>query len=121
MRVGDWGGYMLADCNDPLTVHKFCSMLPAFEFQARPVISVEDAIRGLDITTPLGKESFYDEGAIRKAALSCGIPCITTLSGSRAAVDAIRTLLTGEWTVESLQELLAAGRVAKASVLYSHI
>jgi hypothetical protein len=33
VRVGDWGGYMLADCSDPLTVHKFCSMLPAFEFQ----------------------------------------------------------------------------------------
>jgi hypothetical protein len=43
---------MLADCNDPLTVHKFCSMLPAFEFQARPVISVEDAIRGeLEVIT----------------------------------------------------------------------
>jgi len=46
IRVGDWGGYMLADCDDPLTVHKFCSMLPAFEFQARPVIPIEDAVRG---------------------------------------------------------------------------
>ena len=45
IRVGDWGGYMLVDCDDPLTVHKFCSMLPAFEFQARPVVPVEDAIR----------------------------------------------------------------------------
>jgi muconolactone delta-isomerase len=35
LRVGDWGGYMLMDCDDPLEVHKFCSMLPAFEFQAR--------------------------------------------------------------------------------------
>jgi Protein of unknown function (DUF3303) len=46
IRVGDWGGYMLADCDDPITVHKFCSMLPAFEFQARPVIPIEDAVRG---------------------------------------------------------------------------
>ncbi len=45
IRVGDWGGYMLVDCEDPLTVHKFCSTLPAFEFQARPVIPVEDAVR----------------------------------------------------------------------------
>src|SRR5437588_11618808 len=30
IRVGDWGGYMLLDCDDPLAVHKFCSMLPAF-------------------------------------------------------------------------------------------
>jgi len=46
IRVGDWGGYMLADCDDPVIVHKFCSMLPAFEFEARPVITIEDAVRG---------------------------------------------------------------------------
>ena len=46
IRVGDWGGYMLADCDDPVEVHKFASMLPAFEFQARPVIPIEDAVRG---------------------------------------------------------------------------
>ena len=45
VRVGDWGGYMLADCDDPTTVHKFCSMLPAFEFEARAVIPVTDAVR----------------------------------------------------------------------------
>src|SRR5450432_3016199 len=36
IRVGDWGGYMMVDCDDPLAVHKFCSMLPAFVFEARP-------------------------------------------------------------------------------------
>ena len=45
IRVGDWGGYMLVDCDDPLIIHKFCSTLPAFEFQARPVIPIEDAVR----------------------------------------------------------------------------
>ncbi len=45
VRVGDWGGYMLVDCDDPVTVHKVCSTFPAFEFQARPVIAVEDAVR----------------------------------------------------------------------------
>ena len=45
VRVGDWGGYMLLDCDDPLAVHKFCSMLPAFEFEARPVVPVMDAVR----------------------------------------------------------------------------
>jgi hypothetical protein len=34
IRVGEWGGHMLVDCDDPLTIHKFCSMLPAFVFQA---------------------------------------------------------------------------------------
>jgi hypothetical protein len=33
IRVGDWGGYMLLDCDDPTAVHKFCSMLPAFVFE----------------------------------------------------------------------------------------
>ena len=29
----------------PAAVHKFCSMLPAFVFEARPVIPIEDAVR----------------------------------------------------------------------------
>jgi hypothetical protein len=46
LRVGEWGGHMLVDCDDPLTIHKFCSMLPAFVFQVHPVVRVEDAVRG---------------------------------------------------------------------------
>jgi muconolactone delta-isomerase len=45
IRVGDWGGYMMLDCDDPTAVHKFCSMLPAFVFEARPVIPIEYAVR----------------------------------------------------------------------------
>ena len=41
IRVGDWGGYMLLDCDEPAAVHKFCSMLPAFVFEARPVIPID--------------------------------------------------------------------------------
>ncbi len=40
-----WGGYMLMECDDPLELHKFCSILPAFTFEARPVVPVADAIR----------------------------------------------------------------------------
>lgn len=36
---------MLMECDDPLEVHQFCSMLPAFTFEARFVIPVADAIR----------------------------------------------------------------------------
>ena len=35
VRVGDWGGHLLVDCDDPLTIHKFCSMLPAFSMSSR--------------------------------------------------------------------------------------
>ena len=45
VQVGECGGPVLVDCDDPLAVHKFCSTYPAFEFQARPVIPVEDAVR----------------------------------------------------------------------------
>jgi hypothetical protein len=37
---------MLMECDDPLTSHKFCSMLPAFVFEVHPVIRVGDAVRG---------------------------------------------------------------------------
>ncbi len=45
VRVGEWGGHMLVECDDPLVVHKVCSTFPAFVFQACPVIPVEDAVR----------------------------------------------------------------------------
>jgi len=35
VRVDEWGGHMLVDCDDPLAVHKVCSTFPAFEFQSR--------------------------------------------------------------------------------------
>jgi len=40
----------MLDCDDPTAVHKFCSMLPAFVFEARPVIPIEDAVR-VDLET----------------------------------------------------------------------
>jgi uncharacterized protein DUF3303 len=45
VRVGECGGHMSGDCDDPVAVHKVCSTLPAFELQERPVIAVEDAVR----------------------------------------------------------------------------
>src|SRR5436305_13796353 len=45
IRVGDWGGYMWMVCEDRLEVNKFCWMLLALDFQARPFILVADAIR----------------------------------------------------------------------------
>src|SRR5437773_12400198 len=45
IRVGEWRGHMLVDCDDPTAVHKFWLILPAFEFQAGPVFPLVDAIR----------------------------------------------------------------------------
>ena len=46
IRVGEWGGHMLMECDDLVTIHKFCSMLPAFVFEVHPVIPIEEAVRG---------------------------------------------------------------------------
>jgi carbamoyl-phosphate synthase large subunit len=58
----------------------------------------------LIVNTPLGKASFFDEAAIRRAAIVYGVPILTTLSGAAAAVEAIRSLRDDTWTVQSLQE-----------------
>jgi carbamoyl-phosphate synthase large subunit len=58
----------------------------------------------LVINTPLGKESHYDEAAMRAAALRLGVPCLTTLSAAAAAVEGIRSRQEGQLAVASLQE-----------------
>jgi carbamoyl-phosphate synthase large subunit len=61
----------------------------------------------LIVNTPLGKASFFDEAAIRRAAIVYGVPALTTLSGAAAAVQAIHALRDDVWTVTSLQERAA--------------
>ncbi len=55
----------------------------------------------LILNTPLGRESFYDEVAIRRAALDRDVPCLTTLSAASAALEAIRARAAGALTVRS--------------------
>ena len=50
------------------------------------------------------RESHFDEAAIRAAALRLSIPCLTTLSASAAAVEAIRSLQEGAGASPALQE-----------------
>jgi carbamoyl-phosphate synthase large subunit len=58
----------------------------------------------LVVNTPLGKESFYDEVAIRRTALERDIPCLTTLSAASAALEAIRARAAGALSYAPLQE-----------------
>jgi len=76
--------------------------------EGRP--NIADLIRqgdiALIINTPLGKASRYDEQAIRKAALQFNTPCVTTITGAEALVEAIATKMTEEnLSVRSLQEI----------------
>src|SRR5438552_13594157 len=59
----------------------------------------------LIINTPLGRESFYDEKSIRRAAIRYNIPCITTLAAANAAARGIHALHEQGIEVAALQDL----------------
>jgi len=59
----------------------------------------------LVIYTPTGAYSFNDEKVIRRTAVFHRIPCITTLSGARAAAEALASRRRGGLRVWSLQEI----------------
>jgi carbamoyl-phosphate synthase large subunit len=83
--------------------------------EGRP--NVVDLIKGdniqLIINTPHGLEPWFDEQAIRRAAVNSHIPTITTLSAARAAAEGIAALQRGEIRVHDLQSLQAE-KTAKA-------
>jgi carbamoyl-phosphate synthase large subunit len=58
----------------------------------------------LIINTPLGRDSYLDDKAIRTEAVARQVPCITTLEGAAAAIDGIEALREGALQVKSLQE-----------------
>jgi len=61
----------------------------------------------LVLNTPLGRKSFYDEKAIRRAAVRHQVPCITTLEATTAAVSGIEALQKHKIEIRSLQDLHA--------------
>ncbi|MEW5975608.1 MAG: carbamoyl-phosphate synthase large subunit [Acidobacteriota bacterium] len=58
----------------------------------------------LILNTPLGKDSFFDERAIRRAAMHYRIPCITTLSGGAATASGIAALQQNRIDPRAIQE-----------------
>jgi len=71
--------------------------------------------REIDIifNTPLGRESFYDDTAIRKSATQHGVLVVTTLTAAAATVQAIRALREKSLDMVSLQEIHAAATVTR--------
>jgi len=57
----------------------------------------------LIINTPLGRRAFGDEHMLREKAIAHGVPMMTTLSGAKSAVHAIRALSEEPLHVKSLQ------------------
>ena len=56
------------------------------------------------VNTPLGRSSFYDEKAIRRAAMNYNVVTFTTLTGASACVSAIASVKQEKLKVVSLQE-----------------
>jgi carbamoyl-phosphate synthase large subunit len=69
---------------------------------------IESGEVDLVINTPTGAGARADGWEIRRAAVSRGIPCITTMTGASAAQRAIRAARGEAPEVRSLQELHAA-------------
>jgi carbamoyl-phosphate synthase large subunit len=58
----------------------------------------------LIMNTPRGKGARTDEGRIRAASVTHGVPCITTLPAADACVMAMEALREEEMTVQALQD-----------------
>jgi carbamoyl-phosphate synthase large subunit len=63
----------------------------------------------LVVYTTNGALSFEDEKSIRRSAITYRVPCITTLSGARAAVEAVASRVRDPIRVWSLQEIHSRG------------
>jgi len=77
--------------------------------EGRPNVADEIVNKKIDliVNTPLGRESFFDDRAVRRAAMMHEVPCITTLTGAAAAVSAIRALGQQGVSVRALQDYYA--------------
>jgi carbamoyl-phosphate synthase large subunit len=84
--------------------------------EGRPNIADHIVNRKVDlvINTPLGRESFFDDRLLRRAAMLHGVPCITTLTGAAAAVSAIRAWRSEGSSVRPLQDYYAEIPTPKA-------
>ena len=87
--------------------------------EARP--HIVDLIKNREISvvlnTPYGSQERIDDSAIRAAAITAGIPCITTLAGIRAVVSALAAQNRGQFEPVSLQEHYAdKARLAKTAI-----
>ncbi|MDD2380653.1 MAG: carbamoyl-phosphate synthase large subunit [Mariniphaga sp.] len=75
-------------------------------YEKRPNI-VDALVNGeidLVVNTPAGKMSEYDDSYIRKTAIRCNVPYITTTAAAFAATQGIKERRNGAYKVKSLQQ-----------------
>jgi carbamoyl-phosphate synthase large subunit len=99
-----------------VATHGTADMLAAGGVQSERVYKVKegrpnvvDLIKGdriqLIVNTPAGQDPYFDEKAIRRAAVLARIPTITTLAAARAAIEGIEAIQQGTRSVYALQNL----------------
>jgi carbamoyl-phosphate synthase large subunit len=83
--------------------------------EGRP--NVVDLIKGegihLIVNTPQGQDTFFDEKAIRRAAVLQRVPTITTIAAARAAAEGIAAIQRRRITINALQELHEASLASR--------
>lgn len=78
---------------------------------------IKNAEIKLIVNTPSGESSQYDMRAIRAAAILHNVPCITTLQGAWAAVNAMETKAHERKFVQSLQDYYKTQKDPSCAVL----
>ena len=56
VRVGEFGGYMLVETDNPLDLHRLTSTFPAFQFKVEPVVDIGPAV-GVELEAIAWRES----------------------------------------------------------------
>jgi carbamoyl-phosphate synthase large subunit len=116
-RLADLGFEVLATAGtaDVLRRHGMAPTVVRKHFEGSDNV-VDKILAGevdLIINTPYGNSGPRIDGyEIRTAAVSRGVPCITTAQGAAAAVEGIEAMIRGSIGVRSLQEAHAALRKA---------
>ena len=83
------------------------TVLKVYEGRPNIVDLLKNSEIAMVVNTASGKRTAQDSKAIRRAALTYGVPYYTTLAGARAAARSIGARRGGEVHVESLQEYYA--------------
>ncbi len=82
-------------------------MFKVNEGRPNAVDLIKDGKLKLVVYTTTGAHSFSDERAIRRSAVTWRVPCITTIAGARAAVEAIESRRRDPLRVWCLQQMHA--------------
>jgi carbamoyl-phosphate synthase large subunit len=110
-QLHDMGYKLLATTGTALEIEKAGIPVTRIKKLAEGNPNLIDYLKNDDVSliinTPNGKGARTDEGRIRAASVQYGVPCITTLSAGRVAVEAMQASRNKVVEVLSLQERFA--------------